>query len=114
MPQKPVRNPKELNAEGIYEFRQSGSIMKALQAPVGATQVRKKKRLCAVVAFYEDQEPELFLPKFGRSTVSLPPGEGYKPEKCTLTRSDYAVCVQFTKSGGDPSWTIINGKRVHS
>lgn len=65
----------------------------------------------AVVVFYESMEPDTFLlPSNDPEIVAQ-----YTPvENCKLRKTDYVVCVQYDVAGADPSWMIINNKRVHT
>jgi hypothetical protein len=68
-------------------------------------------KLASVVLFYEDQEPELYV----RNSDTPEIVEGaYRPENgVNLKKTDYVVCVRWERPPKDPSWMIVNNKRVH-
>jgi hypothetical protein len=76
------------------------------------TQDENASDIRAVVVFFEAKakEPELYV----RSSDTPKIVDAYDDEPgITLKKSEYVACVRFLKAGIDPSWMIVNNKKVH-
>lgn len=73
------------------------------------------RKVHAVVLFFKDREPQLFVCK-NDDLNELESGVPYPPvENTTLIKADQVGLVLYADAQGqDPSWYYLNGRRMHS